>query len=214
NFRPIALILLAAAGTALVNPLYLWSDLGWYLSFLAFYGVMVLGPLVRYQLLPERFRESTIILIIVESLCAEVMALPLILYIFGQTSLVGLVSNVLIAAVVPLAMLLAVIAGLAGMLIAPLAGWIAWPAVVVLTYMLDVAHLLATIPHVFVENLYISLAGMILLYSIVLFMNLVLYSRLKRDRAILTLVQDEHTLLHATSTGMSSQYLQLARSRA
>lgn len=195
NFKPVALILLAAAGTALVNPLYPWSDLGWYLSFLAFYGVMVLGPLVRYRLLPERLRESTVVLIMVESICAEIMALPLILYIFGQTSLAGVLSNVLIAAFVPLAMLLAVIAGLAGVLITPLAGWVAWPAVVILTYMLDTAHLLASIPHVFVEQLYISLAGMFLLYGIVLLVNLVLYSRVKQDRAILTAVNEEHTLL-------------------
>lgn len=36
TFRPIVLILLAAVITAGVYPIYLWSDIGWYLSFLAF----------------------------------------------------------------------------------------------------------------------------------------------------------------------------------
>lgn len=198
NFKPITLILLAAAITNFANPLYIWGDLGWYLSFLAFYGVMVLGPQVRYRMLPQRVRDNAIILIVVESLCAEVMAMPLIMYIFGQTSLISLLANVVIAAFVPLAMLLAVVAGLAGMFVAPLAGWIAWPAVYLLTYMLDAAHLLASIPHVFVENLYISLTGMIFLYAIVLGMNILLYSRLKRDHGIITALNEEHTLLRTS----------------
>ncbi len=200
NFKPIALILLAAAITCLANPLYLWSDLGWYLSFLAFYGVMVLGPLVRYHLLPQRLRDSVVVLIVVESICAEVMAMPLILYIFGETSLVSLLANVVIAAFVPLAMLLSVLAGLAGMFVASIAGWLAWPATILLTYMLDTAHLLASIPHVFVEHTYITLPGMVLLYATVLVVNLLLCSRTKRSRAILTAVNEEHTLLRISQT--------------
>ena len=44
EFKPVLLILIVAAGTALWNPVYLWSDAGWYLSFLAFAGVMILSP--------------------------------------------------------------------------------------------------------------------------------------------------------------------------
>ncbi|MGQ7346814.1 ComEC/Rec2 family competence protein, partial [Streptococcus suis] len=43
RFNPITLILLAAAATAFVNPVYL-TDLGWLLSFLAFFGILVLAP--------------------------------------------------------------------------------------------------------------------------------------------------------------------------
>lgn len=41
SIRPILLLLLAAAGTAFANPVYLWADIGWYLSFLAFFGILV-----------------------------------------------------------------------------------------------------------------------------------------------------------------------------
>ena len=44
------------------------------------------------------------------------------------------------------------------------AGWLAWPARLLLTYMLDVAHVLARIPHVFVQHLGLSLAQMLGLY--------------------------------------------------
>ncbi len=70
SFRPVSLILLAASITAIANPLYVWTDLGWYLSFLAFYGVLVLAPLVRYRFMPVRFRESLLLGIALESICA------------------------------------------------------------------------------------------------------------------------------------------------
>lgn len=195
TFRPVTLILLAAFITGMANPLYVWSDLGWYLSFLAFYGVLVLGPLVRYRMVPERFRDNVLLGIAIESICAEIMTLPLILYIFGQMSHISLVANVVIAAFVPVAMLLTVIAGLAGTFLMPICGWIAWPAVMILTYMLDAAHLLASIPHVFVQNIAFPLHYMVAAYLLVLLFNLLLYSRLRVNRAIITALHDENTLL-------------------
>jgi competence protein ComEC len=194
TFKPVTLLLLTGAITGLVNPLYVWGDMGWYLSFLAFYGVLVLAPQVRGRLVPERIRESWLTAIVLESLCAEIMTLPLVLYVFGQMSLISLVANAVVAVFVPLAMLLSVIAGLAGVFAAPVAGWFAWPAVWLLTYMLDVAHLLARIPHVFLQNIVLPLYGMLILYTAVLLFNLVLHSRLKQNRAIITLEQEENTL--------------------
>lgn len=200
-FRPVTLILLAAFITAMANPLYLWSDLGWYLSFLAFYGVLVLSPQIRYRFVPPRLRENALFGIALESICAEIMTLPLILFIFGQMSHVSLVANVLIASFVPIAMLLAVIAGIAGTFLFGVAGWIAWPAVLVLTYMLDTARILASIPHVFQENIGFGLWAMVAMYGLVVAFNAVLYSRLKRNRAIISLVNEENTLLRTSFSG-------------
>ena len=205
NFKPVTLILLAAAITSLASPLFVWSDLGWYLSFLAFYGVLVLAPQVRYRMIPARLRESVLLGIALESLCAEIMTLPLILYIFGQMSHISLLANVVIAVFVPLAMLLTVLAGLAGTFLMQIAGWIAWPAVILLTYMLDMAHILASIPHVFVQNIGFSLAAMIGMYVLVVLLNLVIYSRLKRNRAIITALQEEYTLLRISGSDHNSQ---------
>jgi competence protein ComEC len=194
-FKPITLILLAAAITAEANPLYVWGDMGWYLSFLAFYGVMVLSPQVRLHIVPERMRHNWLVAIALESLCAEIMTLPLVLFIFGQMSLVSLLANVIVAVFVPLAMLLSVIAGLAGVFLLPIVGWLSWPAVWILTYMLDAAHLLASIPHVFIQNHYLSLIAMLGMYAAVLMFNLTLHSRMRRNSAIISLEQEEN-LLH------------------
>lgn len=184
-FKPMVLILLGAVLTAMANPLYLWGDIGWYLSFLAFYGVLIVAPQVKQRLHEGWWRESTIVGIGLESLCAEAMTLPLVLYIFGQMSLVSLPANIIIAVFVPMAMLLSLIAGLTGTLLTPVCGWFAWPAKQLLTYMLDAAHLLASIPHIFRQNTYLSLSGMLLMYGVVVGFNLLLYSRVKAKRAII-----------------------------
>lgn len=179
SFKPLNLIMLAAAITVWVNPVYVWSDLSWYLSFLAFYGVMVLSPLIQLRL-PGRWHESLIGAVALESICAEIMSVPFILYIFGQMSLIGLPANVLVVTLVPLAMLLGLIAGLAGMLIPSVAGWFAWPAVLLLNYMLDTAHLLARVPRIFVQNRGLPLAGMLLLYGVTAGVTLVLRHKTKQ----------------------------------
>ncbi len=175
-FKPLNLIMLAAAITAWANPFYVWSDLSWYLSFLAFYGVMVLVPLVQARW-PGRWHDSVVAGVALESICAEIMSLPFVLHIFGQMSLIGLPANVLVVTMVPLAMLLGLIAGLAGMMAGPFAGWLAWPANQLLNYMLDIAHFMAHLPHIFVENRILSLAAMLGLYGIIIGLTTVLWHK-------------------------------------
>ena len=164
--KPMVLLLLAGAVTVFVNPLYLWGNVSWYLSFLAFFGVIVLAPPITRGLFGER-APPMLVKMLIESLVAELMTLPYVLHIFGQMSFVALPANLLIAAVVPLAMLLCAVAGAAGMLLPALAGWFAWPAMFVLTYMLDAAALLGRIPHAFIQNAAFGLAGMLAVYGLV-----------------------------------------------
>lgn len=185
SMKPLVLILLAAAITAYANPYYVWTDVSWYLSFLAFFGVMVLAPMILRRL-PERVQNSLVATVALESLCAEAMTLPYVLHIFGQMSFIGLVSNVLVVALIPLAMLLSLVAGLAGMFIPAVAGWFAWPAQILMTYMLDVSTLLSRIPHVFVQNIALSLVQLIVLYAVVAGLCALLYRRTKLKYATIT----------------------------
>jgi competence protein ComEC len=151
NIRPVLLILLVAAITAGINPIYLWSDIGWYLSFLAFFGVLVLAPLIIRRI-SHRKQPKLITLVLVETIAAQVMTMPIIIYIFGRASLVSIPANLLVVPFVPLAMLLALIAGVCGMIASTASGVIAVPARLILTYMLDVANLFSRIPHVVMER--------------------------------------------------------------
>lgn len=186
--KPLVLLLVAAALTAWANPYYIWTDVSWYLSFLAFFGVMVVAPLVMLRL-PKRAQGSLVIAVAVESFCAELMTLPYVLHIFGQMSFVALVANVLVVALVPLAMLLCLLAGLAGMLVPALAGWFAFPARLLLTYMLDIAGMLSRIPHIFIQNVGLSLAQLLLLYGLLATALLVLYHKVSGRRRLQTSIE-------------------------
>lgn len=161
--KPLGLIILAAAITAWSNPFYIWGDASWYLSFIAFFGVLVLAPLLVSRFRPK-WQRSMLIMVAIESLCAEVMTMPYVLHVFGQISLIGLPANVLVVTLIPLAMLLSLIAGLAGMMAGSFVGWLAWPAVLILTYMLDIAQLLAGVPHSFAQKIGLTLGQMSLVY--------------------------------------------------
>jgi len=88
-------------------------------------------------------------------------------------------ANVLVVPLVPLAMLLGAAAGVAGMLIPSLVGWIALPARLLLTYILDLVRLLAGIPSVLVHRS-ISPAEMSGLYALVAAITIIMYKKLPK----------------------------------
>lgn len=93
----------------LANPFILLYDVGFQLSFIAVTGMLYLGPIIIRFLstFPEYFSKT-----LGETLGAQVAVLPLLLYYFGYASLVSPISNVIILALVPFAMLTSFILGL------------------------------------------------------------------------------------------------------
>ncbi len=183
SFRPMLLLAIAAVLTAYWNPLYLWSDIGWYLSFLAFYGIIVLVPLVAKRFFPAKKELRPLTMLLLETTLAQVMTAPLILYIFGVTSTVALLSNLLIAPLIPIAMLLSFIAGLAGMFAPVISGFLAWPAVLILTYILDVVNLLSRIPHASISRV-LPISYMVCMYGAIIFISIVLWRKLPKNANI------------------------------
>ena len=142
RFRPMVIILLAAAGTALYHPGYL-TDYGWLLSFTAFFGIMVLAPAVTARFVRE---PGVVGALLIETICAQLLTLPLIAYGFGQLSLISPLANLIELPLVPAAMLFSLIAGVAGMVVPAFAGWLAWPADLLLRFMLWIVNSLAGVP--------------------------------------------------------------------
>ncbi|MCA9348470.1 ComEC/Rec2 family competence protein, partial [Candidatus Saccharibacteria bacterium] len=145
NVKPLLLMCLTGTVTALWNPLYIWSDIGWYLSFLAFFGVLMVAPVIKARLFGEK-SPGLVGELVIESFSAQVMTLPIILFIFGQSSHVVLLVNLLVVAIIPIGMVFSFIAGLAGIFASSFVGWFAWPARIILTYILDMATMVARIP--------------------------------------------------------------------
>jgi competence protein ComEC len=166
QFKPVLLILLAAAVTGFLNPYYVWADIGWYLSFLAFFGVLVLAPLLQTRLFGNR-KVPLLGVVAIESFAAQLMTLPLIMMIFGRISLVGLLANVLIVPLVPYAMLFSLIAGVAGMSVPVIAGWFALPARILLNIMLWLTAWFAKWPNAQVLKT-ISAGNLATLYAMLL----------------------------------------------
>lgn len=95
----------------------------------------------------------------------------------------ALPANVLVVPLIPLAMLLSFIAGIAGMFVAPIAGWLAFPARFVLTYILDVATMFARIPDMAI-NVTISIAAMLAMYAMLILVIIVLWRKNKQSSKI------------------------------
>ena len=185
SVQPLLLILLAAAYTTLSNPLNLWTDIGWYLSFLAFFGVLIIAPAVQKRFLGNKKEPNTVVLLVIETSSAQVMTIPIIMYIFGQVSMVSLMSNILVVPLVPLAMLLSVVAGLGGMIAPAVAGVLAWPARMLLGFMLGVCSLLSRIPHA-MSSLQIGVVVMCSMYAALVIVVIVMRKKAsKYDKIVL-----------------------------
>lgn len=134
-----------AVGMVVWNPFVLAFDPGFQLSMLATLGLIHISPLFgeRLQWVTERFglRE-----IASATLGTQAAVLPILLYSSGSLSLYSLPANLLALIVVPWAMLLSFIAGIAGIFLGPVAPVIGFPAYVLLWYVTSVADFFAWLP--------------------------------------------------------------------
>lgn len=127
------------------NPLLLAFDPGFQLSVLATLGLVLFSPVFFEWLpwIPEKFALREIA---ASTLGTQTMVLPLLLYQNGILSLVALPANLLALVAVPWAMGLSVIAAVAGILLGSWGTFIAFPAYVLLAYIIGVAKFFAALP--------------------------------------------------------------------
>ena len=177
RFHPLQLIVFVAALTAWWYPVYIWSDIGWYLSFLAFGGVLIAAPLIVHTLYRDKDAPAVAQLLI-ETIAATVMTLPLILFIFGQLPVFTLLSNVLVAPVIPLAMVATTLAGFTGMLAPSLFGVVGEFAGLTIGYVVAVVEMLASIPWTQL-TIQIPLLAMSALYVVISGAIIVMWSKTK-----------------------------------
>lgn len=150
----LASLLVAAALMTAVNPTVI-MDVGFQLSLAATLGlVLYAGPWMQWletrldgRLSPTTGKQVTNLLGdgLVVTLAAQVLALPLILYYFGQLALVNLPANLLVLPAQPGVMMTGGMTVLAGTLSEGLGqamGWVAW---LFLAYSTTVIDLLARV---------------------------------------------------------------------
>jgi len=104
--RPIQkhlILIYTAVIILLINPLLLFYDLGFQLSFLATIGLIYLSPLFQklFKFLPEKMEiKSTF----VSSFSAIIMTLPLTIYQFKTISLLAPLANLFVLPLIPILM--------------------------------------------------------------------------------------------------------------
>ena len=137
-------LLFVAFLMVLVNPYVLAFDIGFQLSCIATLGLLFITPHVEKQLMFIQnafLREVT-----ATTISAQVAVLPLLLYQNGLLSLVALPVNILVLPLVPLAMLASLVALVAGAIVPVVAPLVSLPAYALLSYVIGVVDIGATLP--------------------------------------------------------------------
>lgn len=143
--HPLVLLPFAAACTALVKPEYVWGDIGWYLSFSAFTGVILIAPLVHRYFWGKK-RPGVLREILVATFCAQLITLPLTIHAFGYYSAYAMLANLLVVPLIPLTMLLTFVSGIIGLILPGLAHLFGIPVSLILQYMKIVIGWIAHLP--------------------------------------------------------------------
>ena len=161
-------LVLTALVFTIINPLFLLKDIGSQLSFLAMAGILYLGPILekRFEFLKFNFLKKTLS----DTISAQILTLPLILYYFGNFNLFSVLANILILPLIPYFMTLA-----SFFLFLPIK-FLTWLSLPFLNYLIFVAKIFS----MFV--LYFKLP-LILVLAIYFFIFLEIYYSLKNETA-------------------------------
>lgn len=138
-------ILFAAFLMLLWNPMQLWWDASFQLSFLAVIGIAELQPIFKrlFQNLPPHFAIRETLTVTLATQCA---ALPWAAALFGNIPLLSPLTNVLVAPIIPFVMVAGPIALLGGMLSDLLGRLLAFPCWVALQWIVRIAETTALVP--------------------------------------------------------------------
>lgn len=156
-------LVLALGLMVFANPMILLYDVSFQLSFSATLALVTLVPVIEkyFSFISHRVLRE----IIVTTFATQIFVLPLILYHMGSVSLIGLVANIFILPVVPLAMLtVAFVATLAWVPI--VSNIFAFGAYLVLAYIVLVVEFFARVPFASLHNISFPLGALAFAYAL------------------------------------------------
>lgn len=179
SIKPFILLPFAAAVTVLVRPAFLWGDIGWYLSFAAFAGVLVLAPLIRQYIWKEK-EPGILLQLLTDTFAAQITTLPIILFVFGEYATYALLANALVLPFVPLSMLLTFVSGLASLLLPMSAAqFLSIPTTWILQHLTQVIKGVAVLPGA-QGTVAFGLPALVVSYVMVILICVYIWSRIVR----------------------------------
>ena len=121
------IIVLACSIMLLINPLLLFYDVGFQLSFLAVIGLIYLEPIIKkfIKIIIRKKEEGSdnLIGIISTTFAAQIFTLPVMVYNFGNISYVSPITNLLVLPIVYWLMIFGFLASIVG-IFSNVLGWI------------------------------------------------------------------------------------------
>ncbi|HZX50036.1 MAG TPA: ComEC/Rec2 family competence protein [Candidatus Paceibacterota bacterium] len=160
-------LVLSAGAMLLLNPLLLTRDAGFQLSFLAVLGmILLLSPML--SLLPKKMPARQLLAM---TLAAQVFTLPILIWNFGQISVVSVVTNILIVPIVPLLMGLGFALMIGGTLLSFVGLLVSFPVAVMLEYTLWVVDFFAAFPFAAVQTENFPWFWFLPFYAVVAFLH-------------------------------------------
>jgi len=173
---------LCIAGTVMLlfNPYLLLYDIGFQLSFMATLGLILIAPQFETLLMraPARLGVKNFF---IATVATQIAVLPLLMYHIGEISLVSVLVNVLVLPIVPVAMLLTFLLGLAALVFSPLALLLSAPTSWVLSYIVMIATWSTYVPYAAVSLPLLPVWTVFVLYGIGGMWWYRQYSSMKRD---------------------------------
>lgn len=139
-------VVFAATLMLFFNPLLLRYDIGFQLSFLAILGIVYFYQFFFEKLkkLPRLIKES-----LASTLSAQIFTFPILIYNFGQISLISPLSNVLILPILPAITILGFIFSFFGIFFERVGYLLSFPCWFLLSYLLRVVDFCSKIPYSF-----------------------------------------------------------------
>jgi competence protein ComEC len=170
-------LFIAALLMLVQNPLILFYDPSFQLSFMATLGLILLSSPLEEKLgfITEKMDIRSLV---ASTLATQIFVSPLIFYMMGQLSIVGIFVNIIVLPFIPLTMLLVFLTGFLGLIPSLIFHYasmiVGWASHILLSYELIMVRTFAHLPFASLEVPAFSIWIMIGLYAIylVLFLKL------------------------------------------
>jgi len=143
-------LFIAGALMLIQNPLILFYDPSFQLSFLATLGLISLSSPIEKRLgfITEKFGIRGLL---ASTLATQIFVSPYILYMMGQLSIIGIVVNILVLPIIPITMLFVFLTGVSGFLLLQVSQVFGWISHFLLSYELFIVRSFADLPFASIE---------------------------------------------------------------
>jgi competence protein ComEC len=138
-------LIVAAILMLFANPMLLFFDPSFQLSFLATIGLVYATPVAEpyFQWITPQFKLREVF---VSTFATQIFVTPFLLYLTGAFSVVALPANFILTLIIPITMLFSFLVGVTGLISSVLAWPVSFIGFIFLTSILHIVHFFAELP--------------------------------------------------------------------